>query len=107
MKMMSKKFYLSMFAVFILVCAAQIYMPAAVNAQVLGACGTPSENKPAEEGEATEDAMTSSHMPMPGEHAINFELPAVVGDETKMVKLSDYNGKWRVICFYPADFTFV
>ena len=32
---------------------------------------------------------------------------AVVGDEIKSIKLSDYNGKWRVLCFYPADFTFV
>jgi alkyl hydroperoxide reductase subunit AhpC len=23
------------------------------------------------------------------------------------VKLSDYKGKWIVICFYPGDFTFV
>ena len=32
---------------------------------------------------------------------------AMVGDQIKMVKLSDYKGKWRVLCFYPADFTFV
>jgi peroxiredoxin (alkyl hydroperoxide reductase subunit C) len=46
-------------------------------------------------------------MPLPGDRAINFELPAVVGDNITTVKLSDYNGSWRVVCFYPADFTFV
>jgi alkyl hydroperoxide reductase subunit AhpC len=25
----------------------------------------------------------------------------------KPVKLSDYKGKWIVLCFYPGDFTFV
>ena len=25
----------------------------------------------------------------------------------KQVSLSDYEGKWVVICFYPGDFTFV
>ena len=25
----------------------------------------------------------------------------------KQVSLSDYAGKWVVICFYPGDFTFV
>ena len=70
---------------------------------VLGSCGTPSENEAA----PTEDAMTLSGVPLPGTRAVNFELPAVVGDDIKKVKLSDYNGKWRVVCFYPADFTFV
>ena len=28
-------------------------------------------------------------------------------DEVKTVKLSDYDGKWRVLCFFPAAFTFV
>jgi len=25
----------------------------------------------------------------------------------KKVSLSDYAGKWTVLCFYPGDFTFV
>ena len=74
-------------------------------AQVLGGCGTPSEDEPA--AAAPGNAMTNAPMPLPGQRAINFELPAVVGDEIKEIKLSDYNGKWRVVCFYPADFTFV
>jgi hypothetical protein len=79
---------------------------AAAGAQVLGGCGTPSEDEPAAVA-APGEAMTNAPMPLPGQRAINFELPAVVGDEIKEIKLSDYNGKWRVVCFYPADFTFV
>lgn len=83
-----------------------VILPAlSAGAQVLGACGKPSENTPASEETIKEHFQ--SGFPMPGENAINFELPAVVGDEIKMVKLSDYTNKWRVVCFYPADFTFV
>jgi hypothetical protein len=79
--------------------------PVSAFAQVLGACGTPSEDSPTVAPD--EGALKNSSVPLPGEHAINFELPAVVGDDIKQLKLSDYNGEWRVVCFYPADFTFV
>jgi lipocalin len=42
-----------------------------------------------------------------GKPAPDFELSAFVGKGFKNVKLSDYKGKWIVICFYPGDFTFV
>jgi peroxiredoxin (alkyl hydroperoxide reductase subunit C) len=43
-----------------------------------------------------------------GKEAINFEANAyVTGEGFKPIKLSDYKGKWIVICFYPGDFTFV
>ena len=42
-----------------------------------------------------------------GQQAIDFQLPAVVGNDIKNIKLSDYDGKWRVVCFFPAAFTFV
>ena len=43
-----------------------------------------------------------------GKEAIDFETSAYVeGYGFKPVKLSDYKGKWIVICFYPGDFTFV
>jgi peroxiredoxin (alkyl hydroperoxide reductase subunit C) len=74
-------------------------------AQVLGSCGTPGENEPVEMKPGGE--LIVRPIPLPGQNAINFELPAVIGGEIKPVKLSDYNGKWRVLCFYPADFTFV
>jgi len=42
-----------------------------------------------------------------GKPAPDFELSAFMGAGFKNVKLSDYRGKWIVICFYPGDFTFV
>jgi peroxiredoxin (alkyl hydroperoxide reductase subunit C) len=43
-----------------------------------------------------------------GKEAIDFEANAYVeGVGFQPVKLSDYKGKWIVLCFYPGDFTFV
>jgi peroxiredoxin (alkyl hydroperoxide reductase subunit C) len=39
--------------------------------------------------------------------APDFEVSAFVGSSFKNIKLSDYKGKWVVLCFYPGDFTFV
>jgi len=42
-----------------------------------------------------------------GKPAPDFEASAFVGKGFKNVRLSDYKGKWVVLCFYPGDFTFV
>lgn len=42
-----------------------------------------------------------------GGPAPNFEAPGYVNGGFKNIKLSDYKGKWVVLCFYPGDFTFV
>ena len=42
-----------------------------------------------------------------GKVAPDFELAAFCEGGFKNVRLSDYKGKWIVICFYPGDFTFV
>jgi len=42
-----------------------------------------------------------------GEKVPDFELDAYHGDEIKKIRLSEYRGKWLVMIFYPADFTFV
>ena len=40
--------------------------------------------------------------------AIDFEANAYMAGEGFIpIKLSDYKGKWIVLCFYPGDFTFV
>lgn len=41
------------------------------------------------------------------EPAPDFACEAFHNGEIKRVKLSDYKGKWVVVVFYPADFTFV
>ncbi|MBW1721204.1 MAG: redoxin domain-containing protein [Deltaproteobacteria bacterium] len=42
-----------------------------------------------------------------GHKAPDFEAPAYHAGAFGQVKLSDYLGKWVVLCFYPGDFTFV
>ncbi|MDB9786895.1 peroxiredoxin [Bacteriovoracaceae bacterium] len=42
-----------------------------------------------------------------GNPAPNFKETAVVGENFKDVSLDDYKGKWKVLFFYPLDFTFV
>ncbi len=42
-----------------------------------------------------------------GKPAPDFEAVGYLNGEIKKFKLSDYRGKWVVLCFYPGDFTFV
>ena len=42
-----------------------------------------------------------------GAKAPDFEAPAYYRGGFTRVKLSDYLGKWVMVCFYPGDFTFV
>ncbi|MBD3257274.1 redoxin domain-containing protein [candidate division GN15 bacterium] len=42
-----------------------------------------------------------------GAKAPDFEAPAYHRGKFVSVKLSDYAGKWVLLCFYPGDFTFV
>ena len=42
-----------------------------------------------------------------GGKAPDFEAPAYYQGKFTNVKLSDYLGKWVLLCFYPGDFTFV
>lgn len=42
-----------------------------------------------------------------GQKAPDFTAPAYYKGGFTSVKLSDYAGKWVMLCFYPGDFTFV
>ena len=42
-----------------------------------------------------------------GQEVPDFKMAAYHDDEIKDIKLSDFKGKWVVVVFYPADFTFV
>ena len=42
-----------------------------------------------------------------GEKAPDFVAPGYQKGKFINVKLSDYLGKWTLLCFYPGDFTFV
>jgi len=42
-----------------------------------------------------------------GKPAPDFTAEAVVGQEFRTIKLSEYRGKYVILFFYPLDFTFV
>ena len=42
-----------------------------------------------------------------GHKAPTFTAEAFVDGEIKKISLKDYRGKWTILFFYPADFTFV
>jgi peroxiredoxin (alkyl hydroperoxide reductase subunit C) len=42
-----------------------------------------------------------------GEKVTDFEIEVFHDNKIKRIKLSDYRGKWCVLVFYPADFTFI
>ena len=42
-----------------------------------------------------------------GQKIDDFEVEVYQNEEIKKVKFSNYQGKWLVLLFYPADFTFI
>ena len=66
-------------------------------------------------GESVEEMDTQSIEPVKeekqmvhvGEKAPDFVAPGYQKGKFINVKLSDYLGKWVLLCFYPGDFTFV
>src|SRR5574342_1044363 len=46
--------------------------------------------------------MIGLNAPAPG-----FALDGIVDGQLRRYRLSDFRGRWVVLCFYPADFTFV
>jgi peroxiredoxin (alkyl hydroperoxide reductase subunit C) len=50
-----------------------------------------------------EDLMTARV----GQKAPDFNAPAYYKGSFTNVQLSEYFGKWLLLCFYPGDFTFV
>lgn len=51
--------------------------------------------------------MTSNNLPIIGQEIPDFEVEMYHEDEIKKTHLSHYRGKWMILFFYPADFTFV
>ncbi len=66
--------------------------------------GEPSANNPITQNQK-EDAMEA--IAKVGVKAPDFEAPAYYKGGFTSVKLSDFLGKWVLLCFYPGDFTFV
>lgn len=73
------------------------------------AIGPIPSNSPGEKSPGTDVIQEVSEvLAKVGKEAIDFEASAfITGKGFSPVKLSDYMGKWIVICFYPGDFTYV
>jgi hypothetical protein len=75
-------------------------------------CARPTGGPVAEE--ATQDSAETHNvikeerrMVMVGQKAPDFVAPGYQKGKFVNIKLSDYLGKWVLLCFYPGDFTFV
>ncbi len=71
--------------------------------------GGPVGEPPAETQAPENDVIKPKEVPMVqvGKKAPDFTAPAYHKGQFVNVKLSDYLGKWVLLCFYPGDFTFV
>ena len=68
--------------------------------------GGPVEFSLAEDKQTKEKEVIKMSVQM-GKKAPDFQAPAFHEGQIKQIKLSDYLGKWVLLCFYPGDFTFV
>lgn len=69
-----------------------------------GPVGEPPKDVPPAEGRSLKEERIMIKV---GGKAPDFTSPAYLKGKFVQVKLSDYLGKWVVLCFYPGDFTFV
>lgn len=70
--------------------------------------GGPVGEPPAEKtDQAAKEKKEVSSMVSVGKKAPDFNAPAYHKGEFTSVQLSDFLGKWVILCFYPGDFTFV
>ncbi len=69
-----------------------------------GPLGSPAQAQPAAGASKPQAAPAMARV---GKTAPDFEANAFINGGFKNLKLSDYKGKWTVLCFYPGDFTFV
>jgi peroxiredoxin (alkyl hydroperoxide reductase subunit C) len=81
--------------------------------EIKAGCARPTEPQPEEEkkpvitGALEKSTKPEVHMIRVGQKAPEFMAQAYYQGKFVSVKLSDYIGKWVVLCFYPGDFTFV
>lgn len=70
--------------------------------------GGPVGEEPQEDNQQTQEIVKKERtMIMVGQKAPDFAAPGYHQGKFVNVKLSDYLGKWVLLCFYPGDFTFV
>ena len=69
--------------------------------------GPVGEEASGEEKKESNDREEESQMIHVGQKAPDFTAPAYHKGKFINVQLSEYLGKWTLLCFYPGDFTFV
>ena len=69
--------------------------------------GPVGEDVPEEKAESTAIIKEVQSMIQVGKKAPDFVAPGYHKGKFISAKLSDYLGKWVLLCFYPGDFTFV
>ncbi len=69
--------------------------------------GGPVGDEPQEEQAVEKPIKEERKMLMVGQKVPDFTAPGYQQGKFVNVKLSDYLGKWVILCFYPGDFTFV
>ena len=72
-----------------------------------GPVGEPAPETSSDTAAATPPTQEKRPMIKVGQKAPDFTAPAYYKGEFTEVKLSDFLGKWVLLCFYPGDFTFV
>jgi len=87
-------------------------MPEEIAAGCARPTGGPVGEKPPQgkgEGKVREspEKQEESPMLMVGRKVPDFSAPAYHNGKFVHVKLSEFLGKWVLLCFYPGDFTFV
>ncbi len=65
------------------------------------------EQDVATENQPLDDKQEENKMVMVGRKAPDFVAPGYHKGKFVQIKLSEYLGKWTLLCFYPGDFTFV
>jgi hypothetical protein len=80
--------------------------------EVKAGCARPTggpvgETTPELAHEKNNEKMEVISMIQVGKKAPDFTAPGYQNGKFISVRLSDYIGKWVLLCFYPGDFTFV
>lgn len=84
-------------------------MPEEMDAGCARPTGGPVGEEPQQEAPVSQStpAKEVGQMVKVGKKAPDFTAPAYYNGKFVSVKLSEYLGKWVLLCFYPGDFTFV
>ena len=84
-------------------------MPEEMKAGCARPTGGPVREEPKEAAQETKSPETKEVRSMihVGKKAPDFSAPGYHKGKFISVNLSEYLGKWVLLCFYPGDFTFV